>query len=108
MNLLVEWNRPIGMRLKPHQDLSYQVSLDRLPSEPGAYVFGREWGPGFEALYVGKAMDIRKRIHGQLNNLRLMQHIKNASGVLGLSWPEYWSRGLASKWNDACQSWSER
>jgi hypothetical protein len=39
---------------------------------------GRGWGKGFEALYVGKARNIRQRIKGQLNNLRLMQHLKGA------------------------------
>ena len=32
----------------------------------------------FEALYVGKATNIRHRIHQQLNNLRLMQHVQEA------------------------------
>jgi len=49
-----------------------------MPRAAGVYVFGRKWGNQFEALYVGKAGKIRGRIKTQLNNLRLMQHLKNA------------------------------
>jgi hypothetical protein len=44
----------------------------------GVYIFGRRWGSQFEALYVGKAGNIRGRVKGHLNNLRLMQHLHNA------------------------------
>lgn len=76
MELRVEWTRSIP--LKDDKDLIYRVSLDRLPTTAGVYVFGRRWGKQFEALYVGKANVIRGRVKGQLNNLRLMQHLKNA------------------------------
>lgn len=66
------------MKLSSTYDLTYSVDLEKLPPDPGAYVFGRRWASSFEALYVGKAMNIRKRIHGQLNNLRLMQHVRKA------------------------------
>ena len=46
----------------------------------GIYVLGRRWGNEFEALYVGKATGLRGRVKSQLNNLRLMQHLKNAKG----------------------------
>ena len=38
----------------------------------GVYIFGRRWGSQFEALYVGKASNIRSRAKGHLNNLRLL------------------------------------
>jgi hypothetical protein len=28
--------------------------MERIPSAAGVNIFGREWGDGFEALYVGK------------------------------------------------------
>ena len=77
MKLHVEWSKPIPMRKVP--SLMYNVDLDLLPAAAGVYVFGRKWGTtGFEALYVGKALNIRHRIRGQLNNLRLMTHIRDA------------------------------
>jgi hypothetical protein len=66
------------MRLASRQGLIYLVELDRLPQGAGVYVYGRQYGKGIEALYIGKANDIRSRVHGQLNNLRLMQHLRNA------------------------------
>jgi hypothetical protein len=66
------------MKLESSHELIYVVELERLPQDAGVYVFGRKWGTGYEALYVGKANNIHTRVHGQLNNLRLMQHIRNA------------------------------
>jgi hypothetical protein len=73
------------MKLASRQRLSdagqlgmYLVDLDRLPRASGVYVFARQWGSGFEALYVGKATDLRQRLKTQLNNLRLMQHVHGA------------------------------
>ena len=78
MRLAVEWTRPIPLKDAAKQNLMYSVLLDKLPPVPGVYVFGRRWGGQFEALYVGKANRIRNRVTVQLNNLRLMQHLKNA------------------------------
>jgi hypothetical protein len=66
------------MRLASRHGPLYLVELERLPLEAGVYVFARQWGKGFEALYIGKANVIRSRVKGQLNNLRLMQHLRNA------------------------------
>jgi hypothetical protein len=54
------------------------TELDRVPVTSGVYVFARLWGNDVEALYVGKADNLRVRIRGQLNNVRLMQHLKSA------------------------------
>src|SRR3990172_13390471 len=78
MKLYVEWTRPVPLKDASHQNLIYSVALERLPTSAGIYVFGRRWGNQFEALYVGKANGVRGRVKGQLNNLRLMQHLKNA------------------------------
>jgi len=78
MKLFVEWSRPVPLKDAAKQNLIYSVVLDKLPNAPGVYVFGRRWGKKFEALYVGKANGIRGRVKNQLNNLRLMQHLKNA------------------------------
>src|SRR5688572_28890697 len=41
----------------------------------------RKWGTGgHEALYVGMANNLRGRIKGQLNNLKLMLHVRHAQG----------------------------
>lgn len=80
MKLHVQWSRPLTLRDGSRDNLIYTLDPSKLPSAAGVYVFGRRWGSGFEALYVGKATEIRGRIKGQLNNLRLMQHMRNAKG----------------------------
>jgi hypothetical protein len=79
MKLHLEWARPILLRDASQQNLIYSVDLKKLPSDGGVYIFGRRRrSKGFEALYVGKANNIRIRIRGQFKNLPLMLHLKNA------------------------------
>lgn len=78
MKLHVEWARPFHLRDASKDNMIYGLDLDRVTGGAGVYVFGRRWGSQFEALYVGKAGNIRSRLKGHLNNLRLMQHLHNA------------------------------
>ncbi|MDA8380642.1 MAG: GIY-YIG nuclease family protein [Actinomycetota bacterium] len=77
MIMKIEWQDPLPM--KRVRAMIYGVDLDQLPTEPGLYVFGRRWGDNFEALYVGKAMNVRSRIKAQLNSVKLMQHLRDAT-----------------------------
>jgi hypothetical protein len=70
--------RPIQLKDGSKQNLIYVLDTNKLPATSGLYILGRRWGSEFEALYVGKANNIRGRVKGQLNNLRLMQHLRNA------------------------------
>jgi hypothetical protein len=79
VKLLVEWQRPLLLKDATRQNLIYGTDLGKLPGAAGVYIMGRRWGSQFEALYVGKANRIRGRVKSQLNNLRLMQHLRNAS-----------------------------
>lgn len=78
MKMHFEWARPIPLKDGTRENLIYTVDPYRLPVAAGVYIFGRRWGSDFEALYVGKAGNIRGRVKGQMNNLRLMQHLRNA------------------------------
>ena len=78
MQIQLEWSRPLLLKDGRSQNLIYCIDLDRLPHVAGIYILGRRWGRGLEALYVGKATSVRGRVKSQLNNLRLMQHLKNA------------------------------
>ena len=78
MKLHVEWERPIALKDASKDNMIYGLALSKVPEEPGIYIFGRRWGSQFEALYVGKANNTRGRVKGHLNNLRLMQHLRNA------------------------------
>lgn len=76
MELRVNWGKPVPLRRS--QELIYELDVAKVPDEAGVYVFGRSWGGKFEALYVGKALRVRRRVKSQLNNLRLMAHIRDA------------------------------
>ena len=78
MKLNLDWGRPILLKDGSRENLIYTVDLKKLPQTSGVYVLGRRFGPNFEALYVGQALEIRGRIRGQLKNLPLMLHLKNA------------------------------
>lgn len=76
MKITLEWRAPIA--LTRDRAAIFAVDLHKVPDAPGIYVFGRRWGTSFEALYVGKADRLRGRVGHQLNNLRLMTHIRDA------------------------------
>jgi hypothetical protein len=78
MELKIEWDRPLQLKDASKQNMIYAVDIQKVTNDAGIYVFGRRWGKQFEALYVGKADKIRGRVKGQFNNLRLMQHLRNA------------------------------
>ena len=78
MKLQLEWMRPIPLKIPPRQSFIYQIDLHKLPEAAGIYVLGRRFGKGFEALYVGKATNIRRRVKRQLNNARLQVHLKTS------------------------------
>lgn len=79
MKLHIEWARPLVLKDARQENLIYKAEVEKLAAAAGIYIFGRRWGRGqFEALYVGKAGRIRGRVKGHFNNLRLMQHLRNA------------------------------
>jgi len=78
MILGLEWTRAVPLKDASKDNLIYSLPLEKLPDAAGVYIFGRRYGQNFEALYIGKANRIRGRVKGQCNNLRLMQHLKNA------------------------------
>ena len=81
MKLHLDWARLIPLKDGSREQLIYTVDLHKLPKVGGIYVFGRQRKDvtrNLEALYVGKANNIRSRIRGQLKNLPLMLHLKNA------------------------------
>lgn len=79
MRLHLEWGPLVPLRDGSRQNLIYLLDETKLPEAAGVYVFGRVQRNGeFEALYVGLADDIRWRVSGHQNNVRLMKHIETA------------------------------
>jgi len=79
MKLYLRWGSQIPLADGSGQNLIYVLDQKKLPNAVGVYIFGRRRrNGGFEALYVGKANDIRGRVWSQRKNLPLMMHLKNA------------------------------
>jgi len=78
MKLYIEWSRPVRLKDASKDNMFYEVDLNRVRAAAGVYIFGRRWGSQFEALYVGRASNVRSRVKSHLNNLRLMQHLRSA------------------------------
>jgi hypothetical protein len=81
MDLHVRWHKPVALkeiRAGSNTPLIYDIDLDRIPEEPGVYVFIRKYGTNQNPLYVGKAKNLKSRIKQHLtNNVRLLKRIQN-------------------------------
>jgi hypothetical protein len=79
MQLHMNWWLPISLRNASAENLIYTVDPKALPTDPGIYVFGRRQRNGrFEALYIGKADNLQRRVYNHRKNLPLMMHLKGA------------------------------
>jgi len=74
INPSLRWQRPQSLKSYP-----YAPNLDLIPRSPGIYIFYRKHGASFQVFYVGKALNLRRRLKGQLNNFKLMHGIKSAA-----------------------------
>ena len=74
--LNLHWHKSIVLGKFPY---GRDLDRDKLPETAGIYLFLRTHGGNAEALYVGKASNLRSRIKQQLNNLKLMTGIKDAA-----------------------------
>ena len=79
MKLQLKWEGLVPLRDGSKENLIYLFDSQKLPTSAGVYVFGRrQKNGGFEALYVGRARNVRARVWSHRNHLRLMMHLKNA------------------------------
>jgi hypothetical protein len=78
MDLTVEWQPPVELFGGDDRKFIYNCDLSRVEDVSGVYVFARRHGRNCEALYVGKALDLRQRVKTQLQNVRLMLHVQGA------------------------------
>jgi len=85
MKMNLQWRRSVKLGKFP-----YDLDLEKIPKSSGIYIFLRVHGNTSEALYVGKANNLRNRVKQQLNNLKLMNGIKNApNGIRRLVYGEF-------------------
>ena len=79
MELQLIWHKPVKLKeSRADSDYIYEIDLDRIPDEPGVYIFIRKYGVNQNALYIGKAKNLKSRLKQHLtNNVRLLRRIQN-------------------------------
>lgn len=75
LHIHIQWKRPVVLQEDHEGSLLYKCNLDRFWSDPGLYVFCRQWGSHTVPVYVGQATNVHHRVKQQLNNLRLMMSL---------------------------------
>lgn len=78
MDISIKWIKPTMLGDGKKDRRIYTCDLEKIPDAPGIYVFCRKHGDNIEALYVGQAGNIRKRIEQQLNSVELMMGLKQS------------------------------
>jgi hypothetical protein len=78
LNIEASWSRPIRLRPVMYGTIYECENPEQIPTDSGVYIFGREHGDAAAPLYIGKALNLRRRIDQQLNSVRLMTGIREA------------------------------
>lgn len=78
MNISLEWQRPVSLHDGTNDNFIYKYEPVEILEEPGIYIFARKFGNSIFPLYIGKALNLKKRIEQQLNNTTLMMGVKNS------------------------------
>ena len=78
MQLKIKWSKPVPLVSKRAPQYGYSLDLEKYSTEPAIYIFGRQWGNTYEALYIGQTGNLKSRLNNHLNNLDLMEHLKKA------------------------------
>jgi hypothetical protein len=86
MQIEARWKQEVALTpVKVGTEL-FNVNIDLIPETSGIYVFMRRYEKKSYPIYIGQALNIRKRIVQQKNNLKLMlgisRHDKGAKSVL--------------------------
>ncbi|WP_437891303.1 hypothetical protein [Phytobacter sp. V91] len=93
------WHEPINL-----VDIDYNRKHElicQIPETYGIYIFHRRYAEFGEALYIGKASNLKRRISQELNAKELIEHIKEAKkGTKLLSFAELQAHGNCNK--DKC------
>jgi hypothetical protein len=78
LNIDAHWHQPFPLALGGDGPIYSCPDLQKIPTTPGAYVFGRKYGRRRYPLYIGQANDIRTRIGQHLNSAKLMVGLRDA------------------------------
>ncbi len=72
--------------------------ISNIPNSYGIYIFHRRFGEYGEALYIGKASNLKRRIYQELDARGIIEHVKNSKkGMKLLSFAEIIVHGNCDK-----------
>jgi hypothetical protein len=78
LNIQAEWSKPITLNLASTGAIYEFPDFGMIPEECGVYIFGRQHGKTSTPLYIGRAINLRKRLSQQFDSVKLMSRIKDA------------------------------
>ena len=79
MQISIKWHQQIELEDGSYDNLIFSVSdLSKFEDIPGVYMFCRQYSDNISPLYIGKAINLAKRIGQQLNTTKLVKAIENA------------------------------
>ena len=79
MQILIKWHQQIELEDGSDENLIFSVDdLSKFEDIPGVYMFCRQYSEKISPLYIGKAINLAKRIRQQLNTTKLVKAIENA------------------------------
>ena len=78
MQLEIFWNKPKPLTKGREYTQIYTCNLKKIPGTSGIYIFARYYDRKYYALYVGQSKNLKNRVKGHLNNLKLMKHLEKA------------------------------
>lgn len=78
MTIKAFWKEPIKLDDGKKHNLIFFTDVEKISENGGCYVFYNKFGNRLSVLYIGRAMNLRKRILEQFNNVKLMVGIKNS------------------------------
>lgn len=76
MKVKLEWDKAINLGPKAKFIKNLEETIPKLPLDVGIYVFARRYKSTISPIYVGKALNLRKRVQTQSNNRRLMDAVR--------------------------------
>lgn len=79
-DLNVEWMKPIKLPMEGKHSL--KIDAEPIPDRPGVYLFFRRVGKNTtEVVYVGKAENLKSRVHSHRNSHQLITRLIEKKGV---------------------------
>lgn len=79
MDLAIKWHQPLKLIDASEDNLIFTIeALETLFDGAGVYMFCRRYDASLKPLYIGKSINIQKRIKQHLNSVKMMKGIGNA------------------------------